>query len=251
MNVYDYMMISMLLGNDYMPHMIGINLRTNGLEKLKETYEKVKGSGNLVKEKKIEWERWYEYIRELVKKERENIKEEYKKREKMEKRRWSKEECVMNVPIICREKERYICPEEEGWESRYYKIIFGIRKEEEKKKKVKEYKEMLEWVFNYYIGVEKEEKVYKSTHGPLLEDIVKYNEKIELKEYSEKYSEKEKLIYALSYEDRELLGEDGEKKMKEKKKEEYDWCFCRYLWEYDPKLPDIKEMKSIIENDSA
>jgi 5'-3' exonuclease len=41
-SVLEYMLICMLLGNDYLPHMVGINVRRNGVEKLLETYERMK-----------------------------------------------------------------------------------------------------------------------------------------------------------------------------------------------------------------
>jgi 5'-3' exonuclease len=149
------------------------------------------------------------------------------------------------VPIILRHDEKYICPQEDGWENRYYKALFGIVPSESTISEIeRNYKSGLEWVYKYYTSEEVDMYWrYEYEYGPLMKDMKSKNEKREIGS-KEVLSEKEQLMYVMPYENLYLVGEKGEEK-KEKYKElypqdyEFKWGYCRYFWEAHPILPEI------------
>jgi 5'-3' exonuclease len=169
-----------------------------------------------------------------------------------EEKRWVKkiedrEKLLMNLPIIYRGDEKYICPREEGWEERYYKRLFEMSKPDEKKKREisENYQEMLDWVYKYYIGKEVENKKYNGSYAPLLKDLVK-NMKMSIKEKKgREIKEIEQLIYVLPLSEIDLLPKEVKEKILREKKEIYateynfKYAFCRYFWEAHPILPKI------------
>ena len=249
--ITDYIFMCFLLGNDFLPHFAALNIRTNGFQILLDTYLNVIGKykdRNLVRSNVIQWKWVKEFLNEIGKHERQYILNEYAMRDKMDNRSWSantpaeKEQVLANIPIIQRQYEKYICPQENGWETRYKRVLL-VGGEERK------YMEGLEWVLKYYTkGCEDERWRYRSDYAPLIKEIVKkMDERGELiKSKSKSYKGKTQLAYVLPYENLYLLGED-EKRIKEKYKDlyplEYElkWAFCRYFWEAHPILPEIKE----------
>ena len=87
--LYDYILICFFLGNDFMPHFPALNIRTNGINILMSAYENtiVKKKTNLTDGKKIFWSEIRELLEFISKSEEEYIREEYKKRERLEKRK--------------------------------------------------------------------------------------------------------------------------------------------------------------------
>jgi 5'-3' exonuclease len=158
----------------------------------------------------------------------------------------SEKNSIENVPIKLMYDEKYICTEERGWEKRYYKRLFLIKGEEEKKEISKNYLEGLEWVYKYYTkGCEDWEWRYKYNYAPLIKDVIMTKvEKREKKESEKRVIEASQLAYVLPKEHMYLLGKKGEE-IKEKYKElypedyEFTWAYCRYFWEAHPILPEI------------
>ena len=97
--LFDYIFICFLLGNDFMPHFPALNIRTNGIDKLLNSYKHVFNNNNnnnnnnnetlTVKNKDgkitINWKNFRKYIDVLGTSEHEWIKEEYNLRDKQEK----------------------------------------------------------------------------------------------------------------------------------------------------------------------
>jgi 5'-3' exoribonuclease 2 len=262
----EYILMCFLVGNDFLPHMPSINLRTHGLEIILETYKRIR-SEELIKTKEIDWKWFKKYLCEIAKNEKEYILNEYFTREKMEKRRWECktkeeiEELITNIPIIQRQDEKYICPEEHGWEKRYYKSLFGIIPTQENIKSIcMNYLEGLEWVFKYYTKDCPDWKwKYNYHYPPLLSDLIKYipnNNQIEFirNKPIDTFHTTTQLAYVLPYDNLYLLGEKGDK-IKEKYSDLYPlkygfkWAFCRYFWEAHPILPEISlDVLNDIEN---
>jgi 5'-3' exonuclease len=189
--VYDYIFICFLLGNDFLPHFPSINLRRNGMDYLLDVYVKIFGNNEnlIIDNNEIKWKQFRKFIIELSISEEEYIKDEYKYREKMSKRHFPRtteeeeQQYILNLPIIEREKEIYINPNEQGWESRYYYMLFDINEnemgeqeyEDEKRKICVNYLQGLEWTFKYYSkGCIDWRWKYNYHYPPLLKDLKKY-----------------------------------------------------------------------------
>jgi 5'-3' exonuclease len=242
----EYVLMCLLLGNDFLPHFPSLNIRSHGFSILFEGYRKKMCNRPFIKDNKIDWESMLLYITEIEKDERKHIIDECKSREKYENRKWSGEEEVLNVALQYRMSERYVNPEEEGWCSRYRKCMLGGSRIEV----CKNYVEGLEWVLKYYtIGCVDWRWKYKYDYAPLLKDLkgmIPKNgyERFKGEEYGA-LDAKAQLVYVLPYESVYLLGETGEEIKRDYKelypeKYEFKWGFCRYFWEAHPVLPEIK-----------
>uniref|UniRef100_A0A6C0HZF0 Xrn1 N-terminal domain-containing protein n=1 Tax=viral metagenome TaxID=1070528 RepID=A0A6C0HZF0_9ZZZZ len=251
-SVYDYIFICFLLGNDFLPHIISLNIRTIGIDVILETYKQTIGKysdRSLIHHvtKDIQWKYFGMFINELSKKEHQNIIQEHTIRDKFEKRNWpmktteDKEQLIENIPIIYRSEEKYICPTETGWETRYYRTLFDIEPNENEIKKICEnYIEGLAWIFQYYTkGVQNHQWNYKYHYAPLLQDLKKYIGNVDIHsiyEYKHGYTKEEQLRYVIPNEILlEIFPNDD---TIEKKDIDYKvkWAYCRYLWEAHPVL---------------
>jgi 5'-3' exonuclease len=259
--IYDYVVLCFFLGNDFLPHFPSLNIRTNGMQILLDTYRKFIGnyadrgfvspiSG------KIQWKYLSIFIEELAKSEHDYILGEYEIRKKWDKRHWLIESdedrgfTMQSVPVIYRSEESYICPTEKGWESRYYKSLFH---ETNVTSICENYLEGLEWVYKYYtVDCPDWKWKYNYHYPPLMKDLCKnvpsdihanlisknrgpVNSTVQLAYVLPRChhsiipgnkaaileSDKFKHLYPLEY--------------------NYKWAFCRYLWEAHVDLPEISE----------
>ena len=207
----DYIMMSILLGNDFVPNIGSIYIREDGMERLMKAYKEVKE--NLIDEKKeIKWKNVKKYLLELEKEERERIKEKIEKKVRIEKK-------LENVPMLYREEEKSIGIESEGWEKRYRRIT---------ESNGKSYKEMLYWIWDYYSGIEREEISYNGKNGPLIQDIL-----LEIGEPSKKKTQEYSLEYVIPKNNKVKMKQEIQEKIKNKKEEnmEFIWMFKKYFWE--------------------
>merc|ERR1711907_576556 len=131
--INDYIFISFLLGNDFMPHFPSINIRTNGIDILLNIYKNKFSKENkfLTNNNDINWKNVRLLIQILSDLEEENLLNEMKKRDNLEKRfKHNKfkndEEKLLNKPLTDRVVEKYINIGDEGWETRYYRELFDI-----------------------------------------------------------------------------------------------------------------------------
>jgi 5'-3' exonuclease len=202
--IKDYIFLSFLLGNDFMPHFPTINLRTFGIDRLIETYAKLtaantsgevnvlfwkeqdNGNGNVC------WANVLKFVALLAENEDKWMREEHWHRDKME-IRMSKSptdalcENPENRPIFCRETEKYIAPDYPNWRERYYRALFVCSHDENGKNVgvevevgsiVSNYLEGLEWCMKYYTGtstIANWNWTYKHNYPPLLADIVSFS----------------------------------------------------------------------------
>ena len=155
----DYVFMCFFLGNDFLPHFVALNIRTHGMDVLIDVYRKHIGNypdRSLISSEnhEIQWKYVKLFLTELAKLEHSLIKTEYLNREKFDKRRFpettkkDREDLVLNAPVIYRQTEKYICPTEEGWEARYYKMLFP--ENVDVRDVCINYLEGLEWVYKYY-----------------------------------------------------------------------------------------------------
>jgi len=201
-NTHDYIVLTFMLGNDFLPHFPALNIRTGGMDKLMNAYQNLftcnanaKKNGLQHDKKttylttvvngvsKIHWSNMRCFIAILADKEENYIQEEHKLRnrrefvfpEKTADERFKKFEAT---PTIERSLEKYIAPIHPGWQPRYYEGLFQrtykINKTELIKDVVQNYCEGLEWTLQYYTHHCPDWRwTYKYSYPPLLQDLHK------------------------------------------------------------------------------
>ena len=269
--INDYVFMFFLLGNDFLPHFPSLNIRTNGIELLINAYKLTLNSKRLflTMEGRIVWKNLRLLISYLSENELSVIKKEYSTRDKIsEKKRYFKQQTydkeieykLINIPSNQREVERYINPNEDGWECRYYHILFDLRIDEDRKREIcLNYLEGLEWTFKYYNSNCIDWRwTYKYDYPPLLVDLIKYIPFFETdlinKNETKPVNPIVQLSYVLPKNSLYLIPNNIGDKLLEKKQEwytnncEFQWAFCKYFWEAHVKLPeiDIDELEQLL-----
>jgi len=241
-----------------------MNIRTHGIQGLLDVYRSCIGCHSdrfFISNSKIQWKNIGIFLNEIAKKEHELLLNEYFLRNKFDKRNFlettpqEKDDIVNSVPSIYRQKEKYICPEETGWENRYYKSLFHFDKNNDNIKLLcNNYLEGLEWVFKYYSsGCCDWRWKYNYHYPPLFSDLCKYVPHFEMDFFdinnktkkNKPFSEFAQLSYVMPNANLDLLPKDICMFLKNNyselypKEYEFEWAFCRYFWEAHPLLPDI------------
>lgn len=267
--IYDYIFLCFFLGNDFMPHFPALNIRTGGIDKMLNAYKAVIGgtNDNLTDGKKIFWKNVRKLIKYLADFEEEYIKTELKIRDRQEKvyipndtheNLFKKFE---SIPIYERQVEKFINPYKMNWQQRYYKYLFEIEINEERKKQIcMNYLEGLEWTFKYYINNCPDWRwCYKYNYPPLLCDLINYipffDTDLILNKNPNPVNELVQLSYVLPKDCLHLLPNKLYNELISKKSHwykndcEYIWAFCRYFWEAHVDLPeiDIDELEQFVE----
>jgi len=267
--LYDYIFLCFFLGNDFMPHFPSVNIRTNGIEILLDAYSETIGKTdkNLTNGKRIFWSNVRKFIEYLAKDELQNLKNEYKIRNRWEKRYFKNNTLeekltkLQHIPIKQRETEKYINPYEYNWERRYYERLFGIDINNDYKKKIcNNYLEGLEWVINYYTTDCVDWRwFYKYHYPPLLKDLLIYVPHFETKMIEDNNHIPVHPYVQLSY----VLPKDSlyllpynvyiklVKNFKYNTNYEFCWSFCKYFWESHVKLShiDLEELEECLKKE--
>lgn len=266
--IQDYIFISFLLGNDFLPHFPALNIRTHGIDILMNTYKALMNDTEYLcdgSKKKIVWRQVKRFVEELAKMEQSQIQIEYKTLMKYEnQQRRSKgnyegqsqktyeemQKQFTYYPSLHREKEHSIQPMEQNWQTRYYKTLFHIHKvsNREKQRIAVNYLEGLEWVYEYYSkGCKNYRWKYNYHYPPLLEDLIQYIPVFDTEfviEDKRHIDELTQLCYVLPKQSLQLLPKQVETMMKTTYKEIYRehelvWAFHKYMWESHVDMPDI------------
>ena len=259
--VYDYVFLCFLLGNDFLPHFPAMNIRTHGISVLLDVYTKTVGNvpNNFIITSNftINWKNLRKVLTNIAKDETKYLLEEYSKRKRFdsykypESTREEKERLFQNVPTIYRSQETYISPENEFWESRYYKTLFKQEPNDDFLKTVSiNYIEGLEWVFKYYTtGCISWRWKYDYIYPPLFKDLIKFIPHFEMDfvkpDSLGPFHPYTQLSYVLPLDNHFLLPDKISKFLKYNYNDcyasdyKFEWAFCRYFWESHPVLPDI------------
>ena len=249
----DYVFLCFFLGNDFLPHFPALNIRTNGIQILLDTYRMFIGNKPdrflISKSQQIEWRNVRILLEEIAKNEKDYITTEYSLRDKLEYKKYEqtsekeRENYFNSVPVIFRVDEKYISPNELNWEDRYYKILLHETREKNAIKTIcNNYLEGLEWVFKYYTaGCPHWKWKYNYHYPPLLVDLVAYvphyDTEFIQKNDSKPFSPYTQLSYVLPKSQFELLPKQISKYLLDKFPHlysthlEFQWAFCRYFWE--------------------
>ena len=141
--LFDYILLCFFLGNDFLPHFPALNIRTTGIQNLVNAYKFVFSQGpgeTLTQNREIIWKNVRKFIAHLAAHELEYIQEEYIQRAKMSKRLMYQKDAEADENLLLPLKERahelYINPPETGWEARYYKILFQIRIDDDRRQEI-------------------------------------------------------------------------------------------------------------------
>jgi 5'-3' exonuclease len=266
--VYDYIFLCFFLGNDFMPHFPSVNIRTGGVDKMLNAYKATIGgtNENLTNGTKIYWKNVRKLVQHLATLEEDYFKTETKLRDKREKNVFpditpeDKFKKFDSIPTYERSIEKYINPFKPNWQYRYYKSLFKMDIDEERKKQICiNYLEGLEWTMKYYTtGCSDWRWCYNYDYPPLLSDLMHYipyfdTEFIEQKPHLP-VSELVQLCYVLPKQSLHLLPENLYKQLLKEHSNWYDsdcsfvWSYCRYFWEAHVQLPhiDINELEKFI-----
>jgi len=267
--IYDYIFLCFFLGNDFMPHFPALNIRTGGIDKLLNAYKATIGSSAddyLTDGKNIQWKNLRKIVAFLAEREEEYIQNEMKLRDKLAKKHYPDDTPEQKyakfdaIPTYERELEKYVNPFKKGWQNRYYKALFKIDIDDERRKQIAtNYLEGLEWTMKYYTnGCANWNWCYKYNYPPLLEDLIKYVPYFEtqfIKENTYKpVSPLVQLCYVLPTHSLGFLPEKLYKELKEnyshwyKNDCEFIWAYSKYFWESHVELPEIEieELKLVV-----
>ena len=278
--LFDYILLCFFLGNDFLPHFPALNIRTTGIHNLLNAYKFVfqENGETLTKKREICWKNMRKFIGHLASHELEYIQEEYVQREKMSKRvqqgrqapagRQSQaqagrqapapagrqapaEDENLLLPLKERTHEEYINPLEEGWETRYYKMLFNTRIDDDRRKEIStNYLEGLEWTMKYYsTGCADWRWMYHYHYPPLLVDLLRYvpcfDHTFVPPQPKQPVSALVQLCYVLPPTSMGLIPFALHQKLLREQPEWYPndhvflWAFCKYFWEAHVELPHI------------
>ncbi len=271
--VYDYIFICFFLGNDFMPHFPSINIRTGGVHKMLNAYKATVGPDEILTDgNTIYWKNVRKMIQFLAELEETNFKNEMKKRDRDEKL-FIPEDTPENmykkfdiIPTKERAIEKYINPFKSGWEYRYYKSLFNIDINDDRRKQIcLNYLEGLEWNMKYYTsGCVDWRWCYKYNYPPLLVDLIKYIPYFETSFFSndsklnKPVSQLVQLCYVLPRPSLKLLPNHLYTQIMKKydylypSDAEFTWAYCKYFWESHVNLPeiDLNEMEEFVNSNT-
>ncbi len=274
----DFIFITFMLGNDFLPHFPSINIRTNGIQILLEIYtQSIKHNESICQDNKIEWKLFKKVIDALSKNEETYMCHEYSMLIKQYKRniyitkktnKTSNKDTpeymlqqLLNYPSSNRDIELYIDPYKKGWRNRYYESLlhFNTITNDKIKQVCMNYLEGLEWSYMYYkYGCVDYKWKYNYMYPPLLTDILNYipyfetnffdlsgnPDKIKQYIHSNDLHKYTQLSYVLPYQCLYLLPEKIRRHMETNYKSNYTihqlyWAFSKYFWESHVDMPYI------------
>ena len=229
--LYDYIFMTLLLGNDFMPHFPALNLRTTGMDTLLNIYVECMQHSVMFDGTRIYWENVKLFIHALTVKEQQLFINEQNSRNKKNIDDTTLEKRINSLPMLKREKEYIICPTKPEWQQRYYAQLFP--ENVDVSSVCKNYIEMMELNIQYYTkGCTNWSMYYTYAYPPLLQDLVKHiPENQTLTEDYTIVSSNQLLEYVLP---NALLHyiDDPSAVQKDKQKEPtLVWSYCTYLWE--------------------
>ena len=261
------------LGNDFLPHFPSINIRTGGIFKLLNAYKStIKNTEYLTNNNKINWKNVKKIIKILEKQEESNLKIEINKRDKQSRFFYPTDtpENILkkldSLPIIEREVEKRINLDNNNWQKQYYKVLFNIEINDERKKQIcTNYLQGLEWNMKYYTtGCVDWKWKYNYHYPPLLSDLIHHvpyfnTDLINNTNNTNSINEITQLCMVMPPQHFNLIPTNVLNELKLKYPElysnstynyEFIWAFCRYFWESHVQMPEINinKLENIINN---
>ena len=273
----DYIFICFFLGNDFLPHIISLDLRHEGLDVIMDEYIKIYNitSETILSNDSVNTEVLFQFIEALSNYEDKNIEKIFKNRLRLNKTfrirnvdtEFDKEkELLNNYPVLNMEEEKEITLPNLyvlDWKKRYNKVCFNIINDQDKINNVcKNYIDGIYWTYNYYFkGCSSWSWYYKYQHAPTLFDLTQYFKNIKnintvKLTLDEPVHPHVQLMTILPPQSRKLLPVKYSKFMTGNHpltehlypiNYKLDMLFKRYYWQCSPILPniDLKLMKRL------
>jgi 5'-3' exonuclease len=260
--ISDYILISFILGNDFLPHAPAFNIRTKGMQILMNNYREHFGKKGLFLTDplstpcSIDWKNFRLFLEKLGEQELSNLQREHRQRDKLESLPPRVREGddpflakLDSLPVHIRAKERYIAPEHDDWQRRYYKVTLDATLAD-RKTICTDYLKTLEWNFKYYTsGCPDWRWTYRFRCAPLIQDLAKHVPIFasELMPFTEPrpVSAITQLAYVLPISTHHYLPDKVQSNLHKYMSEYYgenyeiDWTYCKYFWESHAVLPEM------------
>lgn len=266
--IIDYIFLTFLCGNDFLPHIPCINLRNNGMSFLLDCYSMylkqknnslVQYTYNIQYKRKIytiQWNNMRKYLTIVAKYEKQLLIQEIKSLNTIHTNKTIHYDDISKKPIVAelRNIENYINPNIKHWEHRYYETLFSIHYNNKSIQDICiHYCSGLEWNLNYYMNNSKIDYIQKHNnvwnyiynYAPLLKSLIQYipsfNESLVQKNILHIHP-KTQLFFVIPYQSihlfhpilQNLYIKFFDLKQKKQKNIQYlDFCyaFCKYIWE--------------------
>jgi len=271
----DYITLSFMLGNDFLPHSPILNIRTTGIKNIincyQETLRYYSNKHSLTHKSCINWDFFRVFCGVVSKNEYLYLKNEVefriKQKKSLLKRNISKDDRILKTPMINQDHEELLEIDKPNWKQRYYTVLFDEEEVNDKfiQNVCVKYIEGLQWCLLYYSkSCPDTQWYYPFSYPPLFSDLLKYipskNSTLFKNENNQIYKHPlEQLCIVLPPKSYNLLPNSIEIKMLELI-EEYGfnhivnnihlhWDFCTYLWEAHPLLFPVFQntIKHIVE----
>ena len=271
--ISDYILMCFMLGNDFLPHFPGLNIRTTGHAALMSAYTTLMcGSKTfrLTDDGTIVWKNFRKFVAILAGKERDAIAKDAMVRGKMSgsvSRRLRSGtdrdgnqmnevdvamERYLNLPVTDRVAEEFVDVSTDHWERRYYDTMLRMDSSDTTRvsQLCKNYLEGIEWTFRYYTtGCVDWRWTYHTHYPPLLADLQNhipyFPTEFIVPKSPAPVSPHVQLSYVLPKQHLSLLPDEKRTKLLSEygalypDTAEMSWAYCSYIWESHFHLPHV------------
>lgn len=251
-SIYDYIFMCFICGNDFMPHVPCIQIRNNGIQILIDAYRKTNQTLIHIPTKRILWSSFRPFIQTMVDNEDTYIKENlnWKIKSKQHIKGIQYEDKLNFLPCMDNEKEKYLLDNLQEYNS----YILEISDVDEV---CIHYLEILEWTWYYYIGQNKNNRIYYGfSYGPLFRDLIHYipifdsHTFLDIEEPQEELNVYSQLFFVLPYANhKEIIPKSvydncaSQMYTQIPQLKNMNYCFdyflCKYFWESHLHMDEI------------
>lgn len=247
--IHDYICLGFLLGNDFLPHFPAIQIRTDGIELLLQTYQQHIFPNYLTKGGAIQWRMFSRLFERLATTEQHRFQQRYQMREKyrVPLSSSSSSDTLLHLPCSAWIDEQFIQPFQPGWQERYYWTLFEANVAPIDV--CKNYMEGLEWTYHYYTStcIDWSWK-YRYDYPPLLQDLAQHSPfiSVQFQSTSAPVHPYVQLCYVLPPQCYSILPVTIINNVKPLLPEvfslhllDFTWAYCTYFWEAHIHLPPL------------
>ena len=234
--IADYVLACFLLGNDFLPHFPGLNIRGDGMRTLLSCYKKVqRHTGSLTQSGEIRWKSVKLLVGYLAKDETTRILAHPRRRPM----KTTPREVLDSMPVLDTRIQDAILVGEAGWETRYYESLLGSTPTPSFLQDIcSQYCDGLHWTFKYYTeGCIAWTWSFDYPYPPLLSDLREHVPYLKCDDTFTKGEPLDPLVqlcFVLPGDSQQLLPPSIVPELQSLETLKVDrvlWAFCRYFWE--------------------